>query len=156
MTLVGTSLLSIAKTYLGAPYTDVRCHDLIFRPFQALCLFEEGTIGPGVPDNIHVVVDDFDVRAYVENYGAQLREEYALQWLDNFHNVEPGDILLLRVGGSSKICHLGWSVSPRGPVRHMLHSWNPIPDRPELGSVRYDLVHPRVFSVEAVARIDAA
>lgn len=157
MSLPGTNLLTEAQNLKGMSYAAVRCHDLILGPFITLGMFDpsEKIVAPDVPDDVHLRIQEFDIKRYIDTYAERLDlEKFKLRWLDNFHHVEPGDILVLAIGDTP--CHLGWAASPRGPVRHMLHSWNPDPSRPQLGSVRYDLIHPRVFSVSAVARIEEA
>lgn len=155
MTLIGSTLLIEARKLLGSSYTDVRCHDLILKPLKQLGLFGDSPCYPVVPLNHHEDIDSLDVRVLVDEYGKRLIGDYNLVWWEKKHDIEPGDILLLRVNGSRQPCHLAWAASPRGPARHMLHAWNPDPTRPQLGSVRFDLVHPRVFTVDSVARISA-
>lgn len=155
MSLPGSKLLIEAQKLRGMSYLAVRCHDLILNPFITLGMFDPGEeiVAPDVPDDVHLRIEDFDIKLYIDSYAERLKlDEFKLRWLDDLSHVEPGDILILSVGSTP--CHLGWAASPLGPVRHMLHSWNPDPARPHLGSVRYDIVHPRVFSVSAVARIE--
>ena len=157
MSLPGFKLLLEAQKLKGMSYTAVRCHDLILTPFIKLGMFDpdEKIVDPDVPDDVHLRIEEFNIKLYIDSYAERLNlDKFKLRWLEEFSHVEPGDILILSI--SNTPCHLGWAASPRGPARHMLHSWNPDPSRPQLGSVRYDLIHPRVFSVSAVARIEEA